>query len=81
MADYLLMGLPITTTEADGLEVLLPLLAGRGDGVDQIRDLKQGKIKGIYLGQHKQLPDPSLLKEIEIPGEKDIFKKSKGGTS
>lgn len=67
---------------ADAFEALLPVLAGvREDAVDQIRDLKQGKIKGIYLGQHKQLPDPSLLSEIEIPGEKDIFKKSKGGTS
>lgn len=82
MIDGLLLYLPITADLADPFEALLPVLAGvREDAVDQIRDLKQGKIKGIYLGQHKQLPDPSLLAEIEIPGEKDIFKKSKGGTS
>lgn len=82
LCNLILLNLTIPADLANAFEALLPVLAGvREDAVDQIRDLKQGKIKGIYLGQHKQLPDPSLLAEIEIPGEKDIFKKSKGGTS
>lgn len=80
MADKLLiMEVPIIANAADRLEALLPLLAGREDGVDQIRDMKQGKIEDIYLGRHKQRPDPNQLKHVDIVGEKDIRKKSKGG--
>jgi hypothetical protein len=63
--DRLLMGLPMAI---NNLESLFPLLAEQKDGIDQIREYKQGKRKNItvrFFQPDQAVINPGLSREIE----------------
>jgi hypothetical protein len=49
--DRLLMGLGLVITSKDGLDGWIPMLASNEDGVEQIRDIRQGKRQGFTIRQ------------------------------